>query len=58
MKKSSESAFKLLFYSLVFGYCSYILFNGNYNFYHDTSNCWKGELIQYQTKKVELNVSD
>lgn len=42
VKKSSESAFKLLFYSLVFGYCSYILFNGNYNFYHDTSNCWKG----------------
>ncbi|KAL9985152.1 hypothetical protein ACROYT_G007522 [Oculina patagonica] len=41
-KKCPENAFKLLFYSSAYGYCSYILFSGKYNFFHDTSNCWKG----------------
>ncbi|XP_078360160.1 ceramide synthase 1-like [Oculina patagonica] len=41
-KKCPESAFKLLFYSSAYGYCSYLLFGGKYNFFHDTSNCWKG----------------
>ena len=41
-KKCPESAFKFLFYSSAYGYCSYMLFNGKYNFFQDTSNCWKG----------------
>ncbi|KAL9985157.1 hypothetical protein ACROYT_G007527 [Oculina patagonica] len=41
-KKCPESAFKLLFYSSAYGYCSYLLFGGKYNFFNDTSNCWKG----------------
>ncbi|KAJ7321491.1 Ceramide synthase 1 [Desmophyllum pertusum] len=41
-KKCPESAFKLLFYSSAYGYCCYILFNGKYNFFQDTGNCWTG----------------
>ncbi|XP_058943479.1 ceramide synthase 1 [Pocillopora verrucosa] len=41
-KKSPENAFKFLYYCSAYGYCSYILFNGKYNFFQDTRNCWKG----------------
>ncbi|KAM7449757.1 Ceramide synthase 1 [Porites harrisoni] len=40
--KCPESAFKLLFYSSAYGYCCYLLFSGKYDFFHDTSTCWKG----------------
>ena len=42
-EKCPESAFKLLFYSSAYGYCFYLLFNGKYNFFQDTKNCWRGE---------------
>ena len=44
-KKGPESAFKLIFYSSAYAYCSYILFGGKYDLFRDTNNCWKGEFI-------------
>lgn len=46
-KKGPESAFKLIFYSSAYAYCSYILFGGKYDLFRDTNNCWKGEFIEF-----------
>lgn len=40
--KSPESAFKCLYYTVVYSYTCYLLFNGKYNFFQDPANCWKG----------------
>ena len=42
-EKCPESAFKLLFYSIAYGYCFYLLFSGKYDFFHETKNCWRGK---------------
>ncbi|CAH3171444.1 unnamed protein product [Porites evermanni] len=41
-EKCPESAFKLLFYSIAYGYCFHLLFSGKYDFFHETKNCWRG----------------
>lgn len=42
-EKCPESAFKLLFYSIAYGYCFHLLFSGKYDFFHETKNCWRGK---------------
>lgn len=55
-KKCPESAFKFIFYSSAYAYTSYLLFSGKYNFFQDTSYCWRGMYV-YNVEQIKKSMS-